>query len=79
MYNKKYSFILPAYKAKYLSMAIKSILNQTYTDFELVVIDDASPEDLRSIVESFSDDRVLYFRNPVNLGGEVCVITGIIV
>ena len=70
MYNNKYSFILPAYKAKYLSIAIKSILNQTYTNFELVVVDDASPEDLKSIVESFSDNRVFYFRNPVNLGGE---------
>lgn len=39
--------MLSVYKAKYLSIAIKSILDQTYTNFELVVIDDASPEDLK--------------------------------
>lgn len=65
----KYTFLLPAFKAKYLSIAIESILSQTYKDFKLIVVDDASPEDLKSIVKSFSDDRISYIRNKINLGG----------
>lgn len=40
----KFSFILPAWKRKYLRDAINSIMAQTYTDYELVVIDDCSPD-----------------------------------
>ena len=54
----KYSFVLPAYKAKYFREAIDSILNQTYADFELVIVNDASPEDLDSIVNSYDDKRI---------------------
>ena len=63
------SFILPAYKRQYLSEAIKSILAQTFKDFELIVVDDCSPENLYSIVEGFSDSRLRYVRNEQNLGG----------
>lgn len=65
----KYSFVLPAYKAKYLREAIDSILNQTYTDFELIVVNDASPEDIDSIVNSYNDERLQYYRNEKNIGG----------
>lgn len=65
----KYSFILPAYKAKYFHQAISSILNQTYTDFELVIVNDASPEDLDTIVSSFDDSRIRYYKNKENIGG----------
>lgn len=65
----KLSFILAAYKCKYLSEAIKSILHQTYRDFELVVVDDCSPEGLQEIVADFQDERIRYVRNEKNLGG----------
>lgn len=64
----KYSFILPAYKRQFLAEAIGSILAQTYTDFELVVVDDCSPEDLQSVVATFQDPRLSYHRNTENLG-----------
>lgn len=64
-----FSFILPAYKAQFLQEAIASILNQTYQNFELVIVDDASPEDLESIVNAFSDTRLQYYRNEQNIGG----------
>ena len=64
-----FSFILPAYKAQFLQEAIESILNQTYQNLELVIVDDASPEDLRSIVNTFSDTRIRYYRNEQNIGG----------
>lgn len=67
--HPKFSFILPAYKARYLSEAIESILSQTEKDFELVVVDDASPENLKAIVDSFSDRRISYHRNENNIGG----------
>lgn len=66
----KVSFILPAYKRRFLQEAIASILAQTYHDFELIVVDDCSPEDLKSIVDEFRDGRMSYYRNEVNLGGK---------
>lgn len=63
------SFILPAYKASFLRSAIESVLAQTNPDWELVVVDDCSPEDLGSIVTLFEDDRITYVRNEHNLGG----------
>lgn len=65
----KYSFVLPAYKARFLKEAIDSILKQTYHDFELIIVNDASPEDLDSIVSSYSDERIRYYRNEKNIGG----------
>ena len=66
----KYSFVLPAYKAHYLKEAIGSILNQTYTDFELVVVDDASPQNLSAIVGQFNDPRLKFYTNNENIGGK---------
>lgn len=64
-----FSFILPAYKAKFLKQAINSILSQDYENFELIVVDDCSPENLFEIVSDFSDSRVKYYRNEENIGG----------
>lgn len=64
----KFSIAIPAFKAKYLYEAISSCLAQTYKDFEIIVVDDASPEDLRSVVLKFDDSRLKYFRNEVNCG-----------
>lgn len=62
------SFILPAYKARFLKQAIDSILNQSYPLLELVVIDDASPENIEDIVLRFKDPRIKYYRNEKNIG-----------
>lgn len=64
------SFILPAYKGKFLREAINSILAQDYTDFELIVVDDCSPDSIREIVDSYDDKRVSYYRNEQNIGGK---------
>ena len=64
------SFILPAWKSAYLAAAIRSILAQTCPDWELVVVDDCSPEPLKEIVDSFDDARIRYIRNEKNLGGQ---------
>ena len=66
----KYSFLIPAYKGKYFSKALGSILSQTYSGFNVIVSDDCSPDDLKSIVDKFSDSRVTYRRNSQNIGAE---------
>lgn len=65
----KFSFVLPAYKAKYLDQALKSIIAQSFSDFELIIVDDCSLEDLKSIVDANADGRVSYYRNEKNIGG----------
>lgn len=64
----KFSVTIPAYKAKFLKECIESILAQTYKDFELIIVNDASPEDLTSIVQSFDDPRIRYYINEANCG-----------
>lgn len=64
----KFSITIPAYKTAYLKECIESILTQTYTDFELIIVNDASPENLTSIVHSFNDSRIRYYINEKNCG-----------
>lgn len=59
---------IPAYKATFLKEAISSALNQTYTNIELIVVDDASPESIEEITKGFNDSRIRYYRNATNLG-----------
>lgn len=65
----KYTFLLPAYKSKYLEIALQSILSQTYKDFMVLVSDDCSPEDIYGIVSKFHNERIKYRRNDINIGG----------
>ena len=63
------SVILPVYNSdKYIDSAVKSILNQTFTDFEFIIIDDASTDGTSEILKRISDQRVRIITNFVNLG-----------
>ena len=65
----KVSVVMPAYNAeKYISEAINSILNQTYTNFEFIIINDGSTDRTADIVESFADKRIVYLENKKNMG-----------
>lgn len=63
------SVCIPTYRGRAtIGSAIESVLAQSLTDFELIVIDDGSPDDTRAIVEGFADPRLIYVRNEHNLG-----------
>lgn len=56
-----FSVIMPAYNAeKFIERSIKSVLDQTYANFELIVIDDGSTDGTKAQIETFTDDRVRY-------------------
>lgn len=64
------SVLMPVFKTCYLSKAILSILNQTVSDFELIIVNDKSPEDVDTIVSSFCDSRIRYYTNEENIGNK---------
>lgn len=69
MKSPKVTFLMTVYNGeKYLKEAITSILNQTFKDFELVVIDDWSTDSSAEMVKSFNDPRIRLIRNRENLG-----------
>ena len=64
-----FTITIPAYKSQFLKEAIESVATQTYQDWELVIVDDCSPEDLRAVAEPFlKDSRIRYYRNEKNCG-----------
>ena len=60
----KISVVMPVYNTKeeWLREAIESILNQTYKDFEFIIIDDGSDVPIEPIVNSYDDDRIVFVR-----------------
>ncbi len=66
----KYTFILPAYKEKFLEQALDSILSQTYQDFIILISNDCSPENIEDIVNKYNDSRIQYRCNETNIGGK---------
>lgn len=66
--SPKVTVLMPVYNsAQYLVEAINSILNQTWSDFEFLIIDDASEDDSLKIINSFNDKRIRIIHNEVNL------------
>ncbi len=69
MKHPKISVIMPVYNSeKYLRESIESILNQTFTDFELIVINDSSTDNSLNIIKSYKDKRIKLINNKKNLG-----------
>jgi len=67
--NKTVSVLMPIYNVeKYLAEAIQSILDQTFADFELILLDDGSTDKSGEIAQSFIDNRIIYHLNEKNLG-----------
>ena len=60
--NPEVSVIIPLYnEEKYVDDAINSVLNQTYQDFEIIVVDDESTDNSRLVIKNFNDPRIKYF------------------
>jgi glycosyltransferase involved in cell wall biosynthesis len=60
---------MPIYNSQeYLRCAIESVLNQTFSDFEFIIIDDCSTDDSSLIVRSYHDPRIRLFKNEQNQG-----------
>lgn len=66
--NIKFSITIPAYKPNFLRECVDSILAQSYSNFELVIVNDASPYDLDSIIGSYQDSRIRYYKNEKGCG-----------
>lgn len=72
------SIIIPTYnRARLLGRAIQSILNQTYPNFEIIVVDDCSSDNTENVVRSFCDERMRYIRHEKNKGAVAARNTGI--
>ena len=71
----KYTFLLPAYKPDFFEVALRSIKEQTYSDFKVLVSDDCSPHDLKLIFDKVcgDDERFAYRRNEENMGSKSLV------
>jgi len=67
--NPVVSVIITTYnRAIYLKRAIKSVISQTFKNFELLIIDDCSTDNTEQIVHSITDDRIIYYKNETNMG-----------
>ncbi len=74
----KISIIIPTHdRLEMLKRAIGSVLAQTYTDWELIVVDDHSEPSARSVIESFADSRIHFIRHEMSQGGAAARNSGI--
>src|SRR4051812_32516281 len=65
------SILITTYnRSRLLRRAVNSVFMQDFTDYELVIIDDCSPDDTRDVVASFQDPRIRYIRNETNVGSK---------
>lgn len=74
----KVSVIIPTHnRAELIGSAIRSVLNQTYQDFEIIVVDDASKDNTEEVISSFNDKRIKYIHHQTNKGEAGARNTGV--
>ncbi|PWB18335.1 glycosyltransferase family 2 protein, partial [Flavobacterium sp. HTF] len=67
--NPKITVLMPVYNCElYIKETVDSILNQTFTDFEFLIIDDASTDKTVDIIKTYNDSRIKLIVKPVNTG-----------
>lgn len=70
--NDLVSIVMPSYNtASYIKDSIESVLNQTYTNWELIIVDDCSTDNTDEVVTSIHDGRIRYLKNEKNSGAAV--------
>ena len=67
--NPKVSICIPNYNyGNYIGDAIQSVLDQSFTNFELIIVDNCSTDDSENVIQKFTDRRIKYFKNETNIG-----------
>lgn len=67
--NDLVSVIMPSYNTdKFIKQSIESVIDQTYKNWELIIVDDCSTDNTDNVVASISDERIVYLKNKVNSG-----------
>ena len=67
--SPKISVLVPVYNAeKFIARTIQSVLDQTFEDFELIILNDGSTDKTEKIIQSFNDKRIVYIKNEKNSG-----------
>ena len=66
----KVSVVMPVYNTpeEYLRQAVESVLNQTFKDFELIILDDGSTNNVAEVIRSYTDNRIRFVQNGTNKG-----------
>ena len=63
------SIIMPSWNTeRFIAETIQSVLDQTYTNWELIIVDDCSSDNTDEVVASFKDERIKYLHNEKNSG-----------
>ena len=66
------SIVMPSYNTdKYIENSINSVINQTYTNWELIIVDDCSSDNTDEIIRGFDDIRIRYVKNDRNSGAAI--------
>jgi glycosyltransferase involved in cell wall biosynthesis len=74
----KISIVIPTHnRPNLLKKAIKSVINQTYKNIEIIIIDDASIIDNKSIINNFKKTNIIYYKFNKNQGGNICRNKGV--
>jgi glycosyltransferase involved in cell wall biosynthesis len=74
----KFSIIMPTYnRANLLPRAVASVLSQTYQNFELIIINDGSPDNTEEVIKSFTDKRIVKLKHEKNRGVYAGINTGL--
>lgn len=68
MNNPLFTIAIPVWKTRFLKEAVGSVLNQTIGDFELIIVNDDSPDPVEDVMSCFNDSRIRYFKNDKNIG-----------
>ncbi len=66
------SVIIPVYNSeRFIAKTIDSVLSQTYTNIEIIIVDDCSTDSSKQIIENYLNKSIIYFRQPTNQGAAV--------
>lgn len=69
MYDLKFSILIPTYKgANVIIDTLRSILFQSFNNFEIIIHEDASGDNIEDVLKTFNDPRIKFYRNEKNLG-----------